>query len=370
MKSIYFPNLDGLRAIAALTVIILHFNQFLPDLFAAPSIFVGNEIAELSVMLFFVLSGFLITFLLFREKEATKDIAIKTFYLKRVLRIWPPYFLVLAFAILLFPLYKEIQGNPEGSLSFAKSVIFYILILPNLNSVVGHALTPLRPLWSIGVEEQFYLIWPWLIKKTKNYLIGIVVFILLYYAALGTTGLLMSSIHIFGALHAIIKILPVQIMAIGAIGALAVNQKWQILKFIYSKPVQIAVWGIYLWSFYKPVKIPYIQHEVYAFLFLLLIINAATNPHNIISLEIKPLKYLGKISYGLYVYHCPIIVLLSLLLPKGIIPTPVLLAIVLVTTISFASISYEFFEKRMISLRNKWKAEILPNKRLVQEPIS
>ncbi|HEY5748174.1 MAG TPA: acyltransferase [Chryseolinea sp.] len=369
MKTIYFPNLDGLRAIAALTVIILHFNQFLPILFAAPSFFEGNEMAELSVILFFVLSGFLITFLLFQEKEATKDISIKTFYLKRVLRIWPPYFLVLAIAILLFPLYKDIQGNPTENSGFVKSILLYMLILPNLNSVLGLMLTPLRPLWSIGVEEQFYLIWPWGVKKVKNYLTGILVFIILYYAALGITGLLKSNSQIVSGLYTIIRISPVQIMAIGALGALAVKQKWQILKLVYSKPVQIVIWGIYLFSFYQPIQIPYFQHEFYAGLFLLLIINAATNPRSIISLEIKPLKYLGRISYGLYVYHLPMMVVLSLLLPKGAIPSPALLIVVLAITILFASISYEFFEKRIIALRNKLKPKVLLDEEFKEMPV-
>lgn len=366
MKTTYFPNLDGLRAIAAMTVIILHFNQLLPDLFAMPSFFAGNEMAELSVILFFVLSGFLITFLLFQEKEATNKISIKTFYIKRILRIWPPYFLVLAIAILLFPFYKEVQGNPTGNSNFVKSILLYLLILPNLNSVFGLVLTPMRPLWSIGVEEQFYLIWPWGVKKTKNYLVGILLFIALYYAALGITDWLKSGNHIAGRLYSIIKTSPVQIMAVGAIGALAVKQKWQILKLIYSKPIQVIIWGIYLWSFYKPIQIPYVQRECYAILFLFLIINAATNPRNIISLEIKPLKYLGRISYGLYVYHLPMMVILSMLLPRGGLPIPVLLIVVLVVTILFASISYELFEKRIISLRNKWKPKELPDEKFKQ----
>ena len=126
-KAIHFPGLNGIRAIAAISVILLHSNQMLP-IFNQNPLFKGTEIAELSVVLFFVLSGFLITFLLLEEKERFGKINVKNFYLKRILRIWPPYFLALILAVLLFPLYKSIPGNPKDN--FLETILLFSLILP------------------------------------------------------------------------------------------------------------------------------------------------------------------------------------------------------------------------------------------------
>ena len=97
MKKVYFPNINGLRFIAALLVIIHHTEQIkdilgLSNYWSTPII---RSIGGLGVLLFFVLSGFLITFLLLDEESTTGTISIKKFYIRRILRIWPLYYLIL-----------------------------------------------------------------------------------------------------------------------------------------------------------------------------------------------------------------------------------------------------------------------------------
>ena len=173
---IYFPNLNGLRFIAAFMVIIHHFVQMLTIFGYAHS---NNQIiisiGGLGVELFFVLSGFLITYLLLTEEKNTKQISIKDFYIRRVLRIWPLYYLIVILAffvfphmkIFLIPLYSEQMAS-----NFGQSLLLFIIFLPNLvlqgfGIVVPYA----SQAWSVGVEEQFYLIWPVLMKFFKNKLI-------------------------------------------------------------------------------------------------------------------------------------------------------------------------------------------------------
>ena len=151
----YFKGLDTLRAVAALVVIwghieLLKRRENLPNLLDQDGF--GVPSGHIAVILFFVLSGFLITYLLINEKENTGSISFKKFYMRRVLRIWPLYYFIMLLSYFLI--------NAEYSV---KTLVLCLGIFPN----VAHALTagwPSSPqLWSIGAEEQFYLFWPMLI---------------------------------------------------------------------------------------------------------------------------------------------------------------------------------------------------------------
>jgi peptidoglycan/LPS O-acetylase OafA/YrhL len=144
----YFPELDGLRAIAAWTVVFYH---------------LGKPIVPGSygVVLFFVLSGFLITLLLLRESK-TGAVSLRAFYMRRTLRIMPAFYGFLFFAVA----WKSYRGSTIdfGHLASAATytVNYYHAIWGDPNSGFSHA-------WSLAIEEQFYLIWPitlvWLVAR-------------------------------------------------------------------------------------------------------------------------------------------------------------------------------------------------------------
>ena len=105
VERVYFPNLNGLRFIAALMVIVHHIEQY-KSIYGLPNNFSSTTIqifGELGVVLFFVLSGFLITYLLLEEESQTNTIAVRDFYVRRILRIWPLYFLIVILALLVLP---------------------------------------------------------------------------------------------------------------------------------------------------------------------------------------------------------------------------------------------------------------------------
>src|SRR3989338_8543857 len=114
MNKVFFPNLNGLRFIAALMVIIHHIEQIKSilkmDNFSTfpPVFFVG----KLGVILFFVLSGFLITYLLLQEKEVSNTISVRQFYIRRILRIWPLYYFIILLGLIIIPLIPWMNIGP------------------------------------------------------------------------------------------------------------------------------------------------------------------------------------------------------------------------------------------------------------------
>jgi len=136
----HLPSLDGLRAIAALLVVFYHYGfEWCPG--------------GLGVLAFFVLSGFLITWLLLKEEERFGTISLRRFYVRRSLRIFPAfytYWLLLTAALLLFHK-RYIVGQAVASFLYVNN--YYQAILGDPNTGFSHT-------WSLGIEEQFYLLWP------------------------------------------------------------------------------------------------------------------------------------------------------------------------------------------------------------------
>lgn len=181
-KKIFFKNLDSWRFIAFLSVFLFHsFNTTQPEIFESltfKKIISIFEYGHLGVDLFFVLSGFLITYLLVSEEEINTKYDILKFWGRRILRIWPLYFMVIIYAFVLFePLIKLITS--KNSIENA-NLLYYLFFVPNFQLVIEKVYplnNCLTVLWSVGVEEQFYLFWPLLffIKKIRSYVLALLV---------------------------------------------------------------------------------------------------------------------------------------------------------------------------------------------------
>jgi peptidoglycan/LPS O-acetylase OafA/YrhL len=168
-SKLFFPNLDGLRFICFLLVFLYHCNETIFRKISDPGI--KNTLHFLfqngnaGVNIFFVLSGFLITMLLVKEKELRQTISLRNFYIRRILRIWPLFYLCVVLGFVVFPLYKyhTVPGTQEvagiGYYLFFATNFDLIRIWPQLPDALA-----LVVLWSVAVEEQFYLIWPIFIK--------------------------------------------------------------------------------------------------------------------------------------------------------------------------------------------------------------
>jgi peptidoglycan/LPS O-acetylase OafA/YrhL len=150
-KSRNIPSLDGMRAISILLVIVAHSNQYFSRWIRIP-FFPYLLFAHTGVLVFFVISGFLITSLLLRELNSTGSIGLKRFYIRRAFRIFPAYYLYLG--IILALALTGLLHTPLGAL-FAASVYGSDYFLGP-----GGGYASLQHLWSLSVEEQFYLLWP------------------------------------------------------------------------------------------------------------------------------------------------------------------------------------------------------------------
>ena len=164
---VWFAGLNGLRFLAAVTVVIMHMHSNLervglPQLPAFPILFKGHA----AVSFFFVLSGFLITYLLLEERVQTGRISVRNFYLRRVFRIWPLYITVIVFGLFFFWVVVPPMGVEfEIRYDIELAVLLYTLFLANLMNSLYHMGGMLHITWSIAVEEQFYLAWAPVVKK-------------------------------------------------------------------------------------------------------------------------------------------------------------------------------------------------------------
>jgi peptidoglycan/LPS O-acetylase OafA/YrhL len=171
----FFPNLDGLRFFAFFAVFINHamgclgYNNHSPYYIFIKKHFLMN--GDIGVGFFFVLSGFLITYLLLQEKKDTDSINIKKFYMRRVLRIWPLYFFIVFLCLVIFPLFSNLLplNFPIGVNTNKLNPWFYLTFTGNFDYLYnGISNVMIGVLWSVSIEEQFYLFWPLVVAFIPN----------------------------------------------------------------------------------------------------------------------------------------------------------------------------------------------------------
>ena len=346
--SLYFPGLNGIRALASLIVLIAHLDEEL--LKFELEILNAVELGRFAVSIFFALSGFLITYLLLMEKAKTGTISIKDFYIRRMLRIWPLYFIYLLIALGL----GKIMGFDFAWWALWLTIFF----APNVPGWRGQHIVFTEHYWSLGVEEQFYLFWPWLLRQSKHAGIAILSFLVGFYVIklgfrFGLGG--------FSFPYVIMHLARFDCMAIGGLGAWLL---WKGIpahfqKVIFHPATQIAVWLglIFILSHWMRL-FTFIEHQLVAFFTTLLILNVTSNPKPILRLEGKTWTFLGSISFGLYVWHPILIQNFSAIflpleipnLPKQIIYITVSIAI----SILMAYISLRLIEKPFLKFKNKF----------------
>lgn len=365
---LYFKNLNGLRFIAALMVLICHIELFKKyfhlNNFRENTRFLGF----LGVDLFFVLSGFLITFLLIKEKEFFGKINFKNFYLRRILRIWPLYYLIVLLSLFVLPNFNVFFINGdffrfESKIETVKIILLFILILPNVLYLIKPVTFSVQT-WSIGVEEQFYLIWPLFVQKFKNFKILFILIILVYWIVYWLLKCnLFDNINYIELIRSFYTLFKMDVLSVGALGAVLYNEKNKICVFINSNYVFIiSIIILCLMYLILPNEIKFLR-IFYAFLFLILILNLISNQHLKNLFENKIFNHLGKISYGIYMYHQILIVLVINIVLKcfkniGLLENIIIYSFSIILTLLFSHFSYVYFETPLLNFKNKFSSFI------------
>lgn len=348
-ERVYFPSLNGLRIYAALSVVIAHTSHNFGELRTQPAHYaLLNAIAldaQSAVNLFFVLSGFLITYLLLHEQSRTGTIAVSRFYIRRILRIWPLYYLIVFLGLIVLP----ILLGPTYALSEFPlyKTVFILLLIPNLVGALG----PLTHLWSIGLEEQFYLVWPWVLRSTGRFIrVSLGIVIIKIAIAPVVTAFHVDSIEI------LFLSLRFECMAIGALGAYLYFHKHWLLRWVYSPVGQGCGLATVVFLAVADIPVSLLGNLITSILFTVLILNAATNTRSWIRFENQTINALGQISYGVYMYHylllyAVIFMLNAVGMKEGHLYSLVLYSITIGGTLLLAAVSYRWFESPFL----KWK---------------
>lgn len=353
---IHLPGLNGLRTIAALIVVVFHIDQF-SRLFGVRSLgFAQSGFAVYGVILFFVLSGYLITYLLLVEKGAYGRVSVRAFYVRRILRIWPLYYLSFFGAAILVALKVVVaQRGVPGTL------LLYGLFLSNVGYALGYGVRSILPLWSIGVEEQFYAFWPLLINRARSpgrALLGV----LCGYLAI-KLGLRFAE---NGAVYGVVMTSPYSCMAIGGLAAVAVRDRSPLLRVLFAPATQIVSWLVFVVTIAAgPIHVfSMVDNEANAIFYAVIIANVSLNPHTLVSLEHRLFDYVGKVSYGIYVLHFPWLLLTAYLVhdrarivvPPTLAGYGLMYATVIGGTLLLAAASYRWIERPFLQWKSAFAA--------------
>ena len=326
------------------------------------------ELGSLGVIFFFVLSGFLITYLLMKEKAITSTVAVKKFYLRRILRIWPLYYLIVLLGFLVLP-HLHCLDNPYLSQflnnNFGPNFALYLLFLPNLAFSIFAAVPHIGQTWSIGVEEQFYVLWPLIVKHSKNILrallivIGVLIFMKVIVLVLCRQ---MPDNVVLKVVKPFLAMTKMESMAIGGIGAYFLFTDVTKIKWVLNNGILIASLVLtVLLVYFTPDFIQDGMYLLYSVLFLAIILNVSSNPTCIIRLENKVFRMLGNISYGIYMYHLIVIAFVfwglqyfGMKIDDGCASQLIVYGLTIGMTIFISLISYTYFEKWFLNLKSKF----------------
>lgn len=347
------PSLDGLRAVAVLLVIFHHLHvPYAPD---------GR-----GVLTFFVLSGFLITWMLLNESERTGDVSIRNFYVRRVLRIFPAFY---AFLILSVVARCLTIGWPNRSLLYDYlSAFFYtsnyrLALTPNIQHTAQHT-------WALSVEEQFYLLWPCVFVFFHKNLRRLTQFLI--------AAIFVINIHrlvLFFGLHAGEKWLAHSFdtradhILIGCLVAVLLKRRtltrfWNLLTgrtWVSLIPFSLIVASIAIaWHHGLAYRftVGFVVDPILTAIFLVqLIAMGKTKLWG--WLNWSAIRYLGQISYGMFLYHMLANRLVIDIFGKHSLWFR-LPAVIAVATL-LGTCSFYFIEKRFLRLKSRFTERVVSN---------
>jgi peptidoglycan/LPS O-acetylase OafA/YrhL len=355
----YIKGLDTLRAFAVFFVIITHWGPHTIHSSKALTFFLTRVLPDglFGVDLFFVLSGFLITSILLKAKsEASYENRfgiIKAFYIRRSLRIFPIYFLLIFILYLLNN--QDVQEHLPYFLTYTSN---FFVFKTQVWAGFSHT-------WSLAVEEQFYLVWPWvIIFSPPKYLVGIC----LSCFALGFLSCVILE-HVYGSFFYVLPLPCITAFAVGALYACSQSNPEMNKKtcriFLVLLPVAIVLFLLY--QFDHKYSIMRAGNAVIAINAIIYVVKEKYNVFTAFILNNRLFTSIGKVSYGIYLYHYVVPGIYYNLvdhinkstnfsphtykLLKNP-PSSYLINLAIVLLVSY--VSYYFFELKIIKLKTKF----------------
>lgn len=378
----YLPALDGIRALSMGYVMINHLASLLGKSQGGwmLALLIGiGERGWFGVDVFFVLSGFLITWILADEMEATGTVSFRRFYLRRVLRLVPTYYSAIVLGLALSATFS---GSDFRHL--LHSLVLLLTYILNLAVASGfRSPAPLGVAWSLCIEEQFYLLWPLLLlflgqKGALKLALSVVIAVLAWRTGL---YLFLNNGHFGQAARALVTRIQfatdtrIDVILIGCSLALAMRlgklpRLWQMLKLPWAGMCSVAILGTALAAFGDiQFGAPHLfvsitaGYTVMALCVAFCLAAIVGNPAGWLStlLGSRPLVFLGGISYGGYLFHAEILYFLThsvkLYYPTVLaVPAPITAFCVVAFfagTIALSYYHFDFVERRFARLKPK-----------------
>jgi len=353
LKPSHFPSLDGLRAVSILLVIGSH---VVMSFKTRLSLF---HFADLGVQFFFVISGFLITSLLIKEKVEKGDISLRNFYVRRIFRIVPVAYLYLFFILLL-----DVVLNLHLNKFLLLTSFLFLRNFFRTASGVNHLTTHY---WSLAVEEQFYLAFPVVLKKTFK---G---FIFLIFGIIGASLLVDLLTFCFGArldANAIVRLVVLlatqfQGIAVGSLTAVIVFKAncplMAVNKTLLNCSLLLAIFLLTLYGGPFTNAVNMLKCLLFA---AILVLNLSASDNVIFGvLNHGAMKLIGVLSYSLYIWQQPFTQGLTFINQSKVMSAfdnkiPIDIAFTFVLLISLALItyaSYFYFERTFLRLRDRYR---------------
>ena len=332
---IHLPALDGLRGIAILAVLVGHFGRF-PGIYALTKALVPGW---LGVTLFFVLSGFLITRILLETRILPSY--YKTFYARRALRIFPLYYAFLALGTVIC---LAFFGRARGE--FLAELPWYATYLYNWRAAAGFGLPIIGHLWSLSVEEQFYAVWPFVIRHLEARSVFTFALAMIAVSAIARLVAVLTGFERYAYFSTLGCLEP---LAYGALGAAFVHSR-RVLSYRWIWRLAAgATLGIVAVALaargFEPNKPLVLTAGVSAASLLFFCVVLLASGGKLPSLTASPLRTCGRLSYGLYLIHGPVGA--AFLLRPGFVSA----AGGLLCSFALAWLSYRYFESPILRLK-------------------
>lgn len=355
----YFPQLDSIRGLSFLAVYFLH--AFHPNSgtgFLGRMLYYFHSKLFLGLDVFFILSSFLLTWLGINEYKINGNFSFVNYFFRRALRIWPLYFLLMLFSFVIVP-YASAYFHVPVTLPPA---YYYLFFISNFY-LEGHVYF-LKFLWTLSVEEQFYMVWGVCLFLFQKYLLtcislffGLSIMYTIYAINHGNNYYFHTLTYLFDFAVGILTALIFQSDNYIVTFFKRIRKLYSFI-FVFSLPVILIL--IFCVVDFSPSYFTSWLDLLFRYVFILytglFIIEQLVNENSIVKLKSQRfLIYTGKISYGLYCFHGIVLTFGMIILQKTNTIIPIILQVFLFLLVNYiiAAISYRVIENPFLQFKNK-----------------